>query len=333
MAWLKRALALVALGVLVYLFWPLLGEISAAAHLFRSARWPMLPLVLGIQFVSYCFLTWLNRLTLQPFPGKIPFFRLMALLTSMAFIEVALPSAGASGVALRARLLGKQGGYSVEAATFTLALETIVLSIAMASAGLLGLFYLLRTGEVGWTRLVVLALLALVVASLVYMGWHGLQDPEFSLRAADRLGSLWNRLFGRWRRVEVAGLEARLEAFRHSLGQYRRVPLWKFLVAAYARVALDVATLGACFLLFGYAVAPGTLLTGYGLILVMSGLAALPGGLGMADASVPVIFSRLGAPGSVALVAGLTYRLIAFWLLRFIGFLSWLALEKKRASP
>jgi uncharacterized protein (TIRG00374 family) len=145
------------------------------------------------------------------------------------------------------------------------------------------------------------------------------------------MGNLWNRLFGRWRRVEIFRLEDRLEAFRGSLARYRQVPLWTFIAAAFARVSLDVATLGACFLLFGYTVAPGTLLTGYGLILVMSGLAALPGGLGMADASVPVIFSRLGAPGSVALIAGLTYRLIAFWLVRFIGFLSWLALERKNA--
>ncbi len=330
MTWLKRALALVALGVLVYLFWPLLGEIGAAAHLFRTARWPWLPVVLGIQVLSYCFLTWLNRLALQPFPGKIPFFRLMALLTSMAFIEVAIPSAGASGVALRARLLGKQGGYTVEASTFTLALETIVLSIAMTSVGLLGLFYLLRTGEVGWIRLVELALLVLVVAGLVWAGWRGLQDPAFSRLVVDRMGALWNRLFSRWRRVEISGLDVRLEAFRSSLALYRQVPLWKFFAAAYARVALDVATLGTCFLLFGYSVAPGTLLTGYGLILVMSGLASLPGGLGMADASVPVIFARLGAPGPVALIAGLTYRLIAFWLLRFIGFLSWLVLEAKK---
>jgi hypothetical protein len=44
---------------------------------------------------------------------------------------------------------------------------------------------------------------------------------------------------------------------------------------------------------------------------------------------VPVVFSGLGVAGSVALTAGLTYRLIAFWLLRFVGFLNWQILESK----
>jgi uncharacterized protein (TIRG00374 family) len=66
------------------------------------------------------------------------------------------------------------------------------------------------------------------------------------------------------------------------------------------------------------------------LILTFSGLGALPGGLGMTDAMVPIIFSWLGVPGSVAIAAGLTYRLIAFWLVRFVGFGSWLVLERRK---
>jgi uncharacterized protein (TIRG00374 family) len=95
-------------------------------------------------------------------------------------------------------------------------------------------------------------------------------------------------------------------------------------------VILDVITLGVCFRLFGYTIATDTLLIGYGLILTVSGVSSLPGGLVMTEAFVPVIFSRLGVPGSVALAAGLTYRLIAFWLVRFIGYISWLILERRK---
>jgi uncharacterized membrane protein YbhN (UPF0104 family) len=49
----------------------------------------------------------------------------------------------------------------------------------------------------------------------------------------------------------------------------------------------------------------------------------------MTDAIVPVIFSWISVPGSVALAAGLTYRLIAFWLVRFVGFISWQVLENR----
>ena len=50
----------------------------------------------------------------------------------------------------------------------------------------------------------------------------------------------------------------------------------------------------------------------------------------MTEAFIPVIFSRLGVPGPVAIAAGLTYRLIAFWLVRFVGYISWLVLERRR---
>jgi uncharacterized protein (TIRG00374 family) len=71
------------------------------------------------------------------------------------------------------------------------------------------------------------------------------------------------------------------------------------------------------------------LVIGYGLILTFSGVAALPGGLGMADAYVPVIFSWLDIPSSVALAAGLVYRLIAYWLLRFAGYICWQIIEAR----
>ncbi len=371
MVWFKRLLTLLALGVAVYLFWPLLKEIRSAGSLFTAARWQWLPLILLIQVVSYAFLTWLNMLALQPFPGRIGFFRLMALLTSMAFIEVAVPSAGASGVALRARLLEKQGRYSVEVATFTLAIETIVLSAAMASVGVLGIIYLFRSGNLGPEQIVYLLVLAGVVALLIWSAWRFISDPRLSHRALHRLARFWNWLSARFhapdpasnanlagqldvptsteagyvnagnkladlfnrigrrtfRPIQEPDLDKRLSAFQDGLVQLRRVPAWKFILGAYARVALDVATLGACFVLFGYTIKPGALLTGYALVLLASGLAALPGGLGMADLSIPGLFLRLGVPGNVSLVAGLSYRLIAFWLLRFIGFLSWQYLE------
>ncbi len=108
-SWLHRAIALVALGVVAYLFWPLLKEIRAAARLFASAHWGWLAAAVLLQLGSYSSLTWLNVLAMRPFPGRIGFWRLMCVLTAMAFITSAVPSAGASGVVLRARLLARYG--------------------------------------------------------------------------------------------------------------------------------------------------------------------------------------------------------------------------------
>lgn len=342
----RYLLSLIALGVALYLFWPLLRELRQAAALLSTAHWERLPIVLGIQLLSYAFLAWLNELTLRPFPGRrLGLLRMAALLTAMAFIEVAIPSAGASGVVLRARLLGKHGNYTPEVSTFTLGVETFFLAMTMGSVGLLGLFNLINGGTLSWETLAA-GLLLLPLLGLIWALWRLLSHPWKARSWLRRFVGWWNahlsrqqlqallRRLLRWqpRPLDKKALERRLWHFQAGLRELRRVPTGLFILAAAGRVFLDVLTLGACFWMFDYLIPLGALLTGYGLILLASGLAALPGGLGLADLSIPGLFARLGVPGGVALAAGLTYRLIAFWALRFIGFLAWQGMEMENRS-
>lgn len=330
MIWFKRALALVAFSVVLYLFWPLIGELRKAAGLFLHAKWGWLIGAVLIQLLSYACLTELNYLLLQPFEGKINYWRLMAILPTMAFIEVAIPSAGASGVVLRARFLGR-GGYTPEVSTFTLILETLYLGAAMLVVSFSGFWYLLRTGALGSrqaTLLAVVVCILLAIAALaLWAGWK----RERARKAILTLSSQWNRLAPKFH-LKLSSPDqvvARIDGFYDGLAQLGRRSRIPFLIFAFSRVILDVTSLGVCFIAFSYSILPGILLTGYGLMLALSGLGALPGGLGLADASLAVVFARLGAPGSVAVAAALAYRLIAFWLLRFIGFINWQVLEAR----
>ncbi len=325
---LKRGLTVIAFAVLVYLFWPFIGEMRNIFDLLRTASWGWLGLAVVIQVLSYTSLTGLNFLLLQPFQGKISFWRMLAILPSIAFIEVALPSAGASGVVLRARLLGRHG-YSVESSTFTNILETIYLSVFMVAISLSGLWYLIRRGELNTGQLAILA--AMTVAVLVaglWIYWTG-RKREGGKTMASWFLARWNRLMALLHRppYRQEELDARLGSFYEGLSQLGQTRHWPFLMTAGGRVFLDVVSLGACFAVFHYSIPLGVLLTGYGLTLLLSGLAALPGGLGLADLSLAVIYARLGAPGAVAVAAALSYRLIAFWLVRFIGFVTWQVLE------
>jgi uncharacterized protein (TIRG00374 family) len=327
--WLKRGLSLVLLAVLIYFFWPLLGELRETAGLFRRANWIWLLIAVLIQLISYGFLTWLNALSLQPFSGKIKFLQLAAVLTSMAFIQIAIPSAGASGMALRVRLLRKFK-YTPEESLFSLMVETLLEAVALVTIALLGILFLLRRGQLSTLDIGLLALAGVAIGFALWAGWRLLRDRERGLRYLVRVSGWWNRTGGRFRPIDPEGLQERMGLFQQNLVHFQGALVGKLFLAAYGKVLLDVVTLGAGFYLFNYAISPGTLYTGYGLILAMSGVAALPGGIGMADAYVPVVFSWLNVPGAVALAAGLTYRLIAFWLLRFIGFITWQLLESRR---
>ena len=333
-SWIRRAIALVALGVVVYLFWPLLKEIRAATRLFASARWGWLCAAVLLQLASYSCLTWLNLLAMRPFPGRIGFWRLMFVLTAMAFITSAVPSAGASGVVLRARLLSRYG-YTAEASTFSMLLQFLYMVVGTVAACLFGLGYLLQMGRIAVAEILLLAGLVLFTAFLLWYGWRLVSQPHRSLAMLERLARFWNRLATRfgWRRLQPETLEARLEAFHEGLLELGNVPRWKFLAATAGRTLLDVASLGACFAAFGHLIRPDILLLSYGILMVISTMSIIPGGLGLADVSLPVVFSRFGVPGPVALAAGLTYRLLAFWLVRFIGFTAWQILESRARKP
>jgi uncharacterized protein (TIRG00374 family) len=239
-----------------------------------------------------------------------------------------VPSAGASGIVLRARLLARFG-YTAEASTFTLLLELIYLVVGTILVGLFGLGYLLQTGQLGALGIALLAGVVLLAGALVWVGRLLVRNPRHSLALAQRAVGIWNRLAGRLRLkpVDARTIQDRLEGFERGLKELRAVPRWKFFVSIAGRILLDVATLGACFALLGHLIRPDILLIGYGLTMVVNSLAILPGGLGLADVSLPVLFNRLGVPGSLALAAGLTYRLVGCWLVRFIGFVSWQLLE------
>jgi uncharacterized protein (TIRG00374 family) len=328
--WLRRILALVGLGIVLYLFWPLVGELRQAAALFQQVHWGWLGAAMLLQLISYTCLTTLNYFLLHPFSGKVSFWRLEGILLAIAFVEVGLPSGGMSGIVLRGRLLG-HSGYSIEVSAFTLALEMIHLSVVMSVISLFGFWYLVRIGNMSSAQSVLLAgLMAVIFALGAMVVWAG-RDRRRARYWSQKLVSRWNRLAPKTSHVSYSPekIMARIDSFYDGLAHLKWTPRWPFWLAATGRVALDVATLNACFTAFSYVISPSILLTGYGLMQLLSGLAALPGGLGAADASLAVIYARLGAPGAVAVAASLTYRLIAFWLLRFAGFICWLILEEK----
>jgi uncharacterized protein (TIRG00374 family) len=327
--WLRWAISVVLLALLLYFFWPLLGEIKAAAALFRSAEWIWFLVAIIIQVISYGFLTWMNGLALQPFSGKIGFIPLAGVLTAMAFISVAIPSAGISGVALRVHLLRKYD-YLPEESLFSLVVETTLELIALVSVALIGIVYLIQSGGLTFGNLVLLALIGAIIITLFWLVWHIVRDYDRSRRTLQIVVNVWNRYGERLRKLDLDDMDGRLKYFNQNIRRYPRSSWVKFPISAYGKVILDVFTMGACFRLFGYSIPPDTLLIGYGLVLTLSGVSAMPGGMVMTEALAPVIFSRLGVPGAVALAAGLTYRLIAFWMVRFVGYISWLILERKQ---
>jgi uncharacterized protein (TIRG00374 family) len=115
--------------------------------------------------------------------------------------------------------------------------------------------------------------------------------------------------------------------------------LWKGawhqpLVGALLNVTFDMLTLYFLFVAAGEKVSPGVLLAGYSLPLLLGKVAFfLPGGVGVVESSMAVLYNGLGVPTATTGIVVLGYRLISFWIPSLAGFPIAAYLQRSQSRP
>lgn len=90
----------------------------------------------------------------------------------------------------------------------------------------------------------------------------------------------------------------------------------------------DIFCLYFAFLGFGYSPHLAIVIFTYAVAKIISTLSFIPGGLGITEAIMSLIFIGFGIPAPIALAAVLIFRLISFWLPIPVGFVSFLSLQR-----
>jgi glycosyltransferase 2 family protein len=114
--------------------------------------------------------------------------------------------------------------------------------------------------------------------------------------------------------------------------------LWKGawhrpMAGAFLNVAFDMLTLYFLFIGAGETVSLGVLLAGYGLPLLLGKVAfILPGGVGVVETSMAVLYNGLGVPPATTGAVVLGYRLISFWIPSLLGFAAAAYLSRNSSS-
>ena len=106
-------------------------------------------------------------------------------------------------------------------------------------------------------------------------------------------------------------------------------------VGAFLNMAFDLLTLYFLFIAAGEYVSLGVLLAGYGLPLLLGKVAfIIPGGVGVVESSMTVLYNQLGIPPATTVVVVLGYRLISFWIPSLAGFpiAAYLERSQRRSS-
>jgi len=95
-----------------------------------------------------------------------------------------------------------------------------------------------------------------------------------------------------------------------------------------ARSAFEALGLMMCFYAVGQKIPLFTLLLIYTLTVVINVLGAVPGGVGLAEVSLAVLYAQFGISPETAVIIALAYRLTDYWLPRIAGGVAWLWLER-----
>ena len=83
------------------------------------------------------------------------------------------------------------------------------------------------------------------------------------------------------------------------------------------------------FLSFGYKIGFGVLLFGYSVATLAGLVSFIPGGLGVAEGTMGLVYNSLGVPLSLALMSILVFRFFSFWIWIPFGLYSFLSLKRK----
>jgi len=91
----------------------------------------------------------------------------------------------------------------------------------------------------------------------------------------------------------------------------------------------DIFALYFTFLGFGFKPNLAIVIFTYSVVKILATVSFIPGGLGITEASMSLIFIGFGVPSATALASVLVFRFITFWLPIPIGFSSFLSLQKE----
>lgn len=83
------------------------------------------------------------------------------------------------------------------------------------------------------------------------------------------------------------------------------------------------------FLGFGYHIHIGVLIFGYGVASLLGMVSFIPGGLGVTEGTMGLLYSALGVPSALAVMSILVFRIFSFWIWIPFGLYSFISLNRQ----
>ena len=323
---------LVAFFLIEYLVLPRLVRQRGHLNLLTHVNLWFVAAGLVLEAASLIAYALLTRAILSQF-GKPPRLRtvIQVDLSTLALTRV-LPGGSAAGTGLGFRLLTGLG-YSKADAGLTLAVQSVGSAAILNALLWIGLVIsiplraLHRSGASASALPKTLYVTAALFGAFLvgFFGFVVISLTRGEVRSLRVVRAVARRV--RFIKEDtVVGLVERVADQLRTLGSNRQLLLREIAFAS-ANWLLDAGALWVLVAAFHYHLSVDALLIAYALANVVAAIPITPGGLGVVEVVLTSTLTAFGAPGQVAALGVIAYRLVSFWLPIPVGGIAYLTLK------
>ncbi len=240
-------------------------------------------------------------------------------LIGMAAASIGLVAGGLIGSTAATYRWARGSGVNAEGAGLAGGVPTLLSNGALVIISVFGLIHLLFVHELSRLQAIIFGSTLLVLGLVVVGMLWGVQHRSHLTKVGLWTSVHWAKL--RRQPYDPSTVQTGIERLFNTWDALRTGDWRRPVAGAVLTVAFDMLTLYLIFIAAGHPVSPGILLAGYGLPLLLGRLSILPGGLGIVEGTMTVLYDGLGVPNPITVVVILAYRAISFWLPALLGFL------------
>jgi len=329
---LKNFIIIILFLVGFYLLLPRIIGLTQTLQLLLHINKFYLVLALAAEIISYFGAAWLLGTILSRLGHPLPFLTRFKLGSISAFTIHFIPISGIGAAAVDYQLFKKQ---KVDSGSIFLIwiLRPLFTYAGFFILFITGLILVPAHPSLSFSpKFISLLIFVLIIGAIFYLVLLYRNKNRFRL-VWDKIFNFLNRVLHRFKKSPIP--ESRKTQIFDDIylgvglfGRKKRSSVIA-IIGALTYWLGDIICFYFIFLAFGFHIQWGVLLFSYCISTVLGIISAIPGGMGVTEGSLALIFGAMGVPSALALTATLVFRFFSFWLWIPIGFLSYLSLAKK----
>lgn len=310
---------------------PRLIDITEALKLILTVNKYYLIIALLFEFTCYIGAATLLGIILSRLGYKIPFWDRFKIGSIAAFAIHFFPVGSFGGGASDYYFLRKR---KVESGSILLmfVLRMIISYSAFLAIFLVGLILVPIYPHLPFSpklvSLVLLSAIILVMIYILYLYEHKEKFRQVWVKTLHRINFIIAKI--RKRPFSDEKINEIFDDIYTGIGifsQKKRTSIFAFLAGLIYWLG-DILCFYFVFLSFGYHIHFGVLIFGYCISTLAGLISFIPGGLGVTEGMMGILYSGMGVPLSVALTSILVFRLFSFWIWIPIGIFSFFSLRR-----